>query len=92
MEYGVVQGRKLGPIFLFMIYINTNSRVNLTGQLALFADDALFFFSMGPNWELVWISVFNDLFRLKKWFYKDTFDIIKTLAVIYQINLLYNIV
>lgn len=66
VDYGVVQGSTLGPV-LFLIYINNLDKVNITGELFLFADDTAVVFK-GKSWADVYESAKKDLCLLKTWF------------------------
>jgi len=66
VNYGVVQGSTLGPL-LFLIYINNIDKLNITGELFLFADDTALLFK-GSSWKDTYETASNELYLIKKYF------------------------
>lgn len=67
ITYGIPQGSLLGPL-LFLIYMNNISKLDLNGELSLYADDtSLFYF--GHNIDSIIQHAQNDLNLLNIWFH-----------------------
>lgn len=59
VDYVVVPGSNFKQI-LFLIYLNNLLKLNIFGQLFLFADDTLIFIK-GKTWPKVWGKAMHDL-------------------------------
>lgn len=66
---GVPQGSKLGP-YLFNFFINDIFKLNLHGQLQLYADDAIIKYACGTLAEL-FEQMRSDLLVLNEWFSRN---------------------
>lgn len=65
IKHGVPQGSVLGPI-LFILYINDLSRVQIRGNLTIFADDATLKWS-DKNQKHLELMVTEDISKIKEW-------------------------
>lgn len=83
VTYGVPQGSVLGPL-LFLIYINNISKLQLKGELSLFADDTTLFY-FGHKIEMITQEAQKDLDLLNVWFQCNllTLNVAKTHYVIF---------
>lgn len=84
ITYGVPQGSILGSI-LFLIYINNISKLELKGELSLYADDTTLFY-YGNNIDNVIRDSQDDLNILNVWFQCNllTLNVSKTHYVIFS--------
>lgn len=73
LTYGVPQGSILGPL-LFLIYINSISNIDLSGDITLYADDtSLFYF--GDNIKNIIDVAQRDLNVISEWFVSNLLTI-----------------
>lgn len=81
VDYGVVQGSTLGPL-LFLAYFNNVTKLNVEGDLFLFADDTALV-SYGRTWDETFYQASSDLSKLKKWMDQNTLtvNVLKTKAL-----------
>lgn len=70
IDFGVIQGSTLGPV-LFLTYINNICKVQTSGRIFLFADDAALLVT-GDNWNEVYSRAESDMRKLKLWFDQNT--------------------
>jgi len=73
IDYGVIQGSTLGPL-LFLIYVNNLSKIPVSGNLYLFADDCLVFFE-GDDWDAVFETAMRDIAKIRKWFDQNSLTV-----------------
>lgn len=65
IECGIPQGSILGPM-LFLIYVNNISKIDLMGQITLYADDTCLFY-FGKNLNEIVSEAQNDLNKYNTW-------------------------
>lgn len=65
-KFGVAQGLKLGPL-LFLVFINDFLRVELNGQLQLYADDSSVTY-IANNYAEIYDIINEDLPKIAEWF------------------------
>ena len=73
IDYSVIQGSTLGPL-LFLIYVNNLSKIPVSGNLYLFADDCLVFFE-GDDWDAVFETAMRDIAKIRKWFDQNSLTV-----------------
>lgn len=83
INFGVPQGSILGPL-LFTIYINNISKIGLTGDVTLYADDTCLFYSGRSINDLI-NQAQKDLDSLNVWFQRNllTINISKSNYIIF---------
>lgn len=65
VKCGVPQGSILGPM-LFLIYVNNICKIDLTGQITLYADDTCLFY-FGKDLHKLLDEAQNDLIKYNRW-------------------------
>lgn len=73
INVGIAQGSKLGPVH-FIIYINDMLRLNLIGQLVLYADDAALVYALDTELDIQ-RAMQHDADLLHDWLCKNVLSI-----------------